>query len=237
MELAIVMTIIGLLIGGILKGSELIENAGTKAMIAQIQGYRAAYTTFKDTYAAMPGDMRDATSRLPGCNAAAKCYDGNGDNRLGTVTTNYSHDDQSASTSLPAVETAMFWKHLADANLISGVDPNSDPAQPAWGNTHPASKLAGGFHVLWATETGDNEANGNFFILRLRATGDPHPVTDGVEVLNGQQAANIDHKIDDGNARMGGVRADDGGGKCNVAGVGTYTNQSVRDCLMIFEFE
>jgi len=236
-ELAIVMTIIGLLIGGILKGSEMIENAGTTAMIAQIQGYRAASQTFRDTYVAIPGDMRDATTRLPGCTAAANCFDGDGDWHIGTATSNYSHDDQSASASLPAVETTMFWKHLADANLISGVDPTSDPLKPAWGSTHPASKLSGGFHVLWAIETGSNEANATYFILRLKPTGDPHPVTEGVEVLNGTQAGAIDRKIDDGNARSGSVRADDGGGKCNATGVGTYTNLAVRDCLMIFEFE
>ena len=236
-ELAIVMTIIGLLIGGILKGSELIEVAGTRAMTAQIQGYRAAFTTFKDSYAAVPGDMRDATSRLPGCDAAAKCYDGNGDSVIGATTTNYSHDDQSGTTATPMIETTMFWKHLSDANLISGINPSSDPLFPAWGDTHPASKLSGGFHVIRSIETGDNEANGNYFILRMKSTGDPHPVTEGIEVLNGTQAGNIDRKLDDGNARTGGVRADDGGGKCNLAGIGTYTNLAVKDCLMIFEFE
>ncbi|MCK5555335.1 MAG: prepilin-type N-terminal cleavage/methylation domain-containing protein, partial [Alphaproteobacteria bacterium] len=49
-ELAIVLTIIGLLIGGILKGQQLMQNARVTATIAQIQAIESATTTFRDTY-------------------------------------------------------------------------------------------------------------------------------------------------------------------------------------------
>ena len=41
-ELAIVMTIIGLLIGGVLKGQELMENARVTSTVAQVKGYEGA---------------------------------------------------------------------------------------------------------------------------------------------------------------------------------------------------
>lgn len=69
-ELAIVMTIIGLLIGGILKGQELMQNARQNATIAQVKSYQAAVTLFRDTYASYPGDYPAALTTLVGCNAA-----------------------------------------------------------------------------------------------------------------------------------------------------------------------
>ncbi|HPD83403.1 MAG TPA: prepilin-type N-terminal cleavage/methylation domain-containing protein, partial [Alphaproteobacteria bacterium] len=54
-ELAIVMIIIGLLIGGILKGQELIANAAVTSTVAQVKGFEAAMSTFDDKYNAMPG--------------------------------------------------------------------------------------------------------------------------------------------------------------------------------------
>src|ERR1700722_1138400 len=80
-ELAIVLTIIGLLIGGILKGQQLITNARVTAQISQIKSVEAAATTFNDTYAGLPGDLATASVRLPatGCGGAV-CFSGNGDN-------------------------------------------------------------------------------------------------------------------------------------------------------------
>jgi len=236
-ELAIVITIIGLLIGGILKGSEMIDNAGIKATMQQVQSYRAAYTNFKDVYGTMPGDMPNATSRLPDCNVGNFCYNGNGDGYLGAVTANFSHDDQSNTVNYPQVETSMFWKHLADANMITGISPSADPTKPAWASTHPAAKYNGGFHVMAANETGDNQASGLYFVLRVAPSGDPNAGTNGLEVLNSTQAQSIDSKFDDGNARTGSIRVDDGGNRCSAASIGTYYNKSDKACLMIFNFE
>jgi len=72
-ELAIVMTIIGLLIGGILKGQELMENARVTATVAQIKSYEAAMTSFKDMYQSVPGDMLNAGTRLQGCPTVNAC--------------------------------------------------------------------------------------------------------------------------------------------------------------------
>jgi hypothetical protein len=59
------MIIIGLLIAGVLKGQQLIGNAKVTAQVAQVKAIDAATSTFKDMYAALPGDMLVPNTRLP----------------------------------------------------------------------------------------------------------------------------------------------------------------------------
>lgn len=55
-EIAIVMIIIGLLLGGVLKGQELIENAKIKSSINDINGVTVAYNAYIDRFHSLPGD-------------------------------------------------------------------------------------------------------------------------------------------------------------------------------------
>jgi prepilin-type N-terminal cleavage/methylation domain-containing protein len=55
-EIAIVMVIIGLLIGGVLKGQAMIQNAKVKRVVKQADELRAAVMTFYDKYGVFPGD-------------------------------------------------------------------------------------------------------------------------------------------------------------------------------------
>ena len=82
-ELAIVMIIIGLLIAGVLKGQALIGNAKVTAQVAQVKAIDAATSTFKDMYSALPGDLLNATNRLPNCAGAPCNVAGNGDGSIG----------------------------------------------------------------------------------------------------------------------------------------------------------
>lgn len=59
-EIAIVMVIIGLLIGGVLKGQAMIHNAKTKRVVKQADELRAAVMTFYDRYGVYPGDENQA---------------------------------------------------------------------------------------------------------------------------------------------------------------------------------
>jgi prepilin-type N-terminal cleavage/methylation domain-containing protein len=154
-ELAIVITIIGLLIGGILKGQEMIQNARVTATIAQINGYTAALETYRDRFDTFPGDTSFAMTRLPGCSAATFCVNGNGDGRVGVFGTGWSGItiSQAGTATLPQQETVHFWKHLALADLISGVNPAANPAVPAWGQTHPAGAFGGGIHIAHSNYT------------------------------------------------------------------------------------
>jgi len=55
-EIAIVLIIIGLLLSGVLKGQQLIQNARVKNVMQQVDGIRAAVFGFYDKYGVYPGD-------------------------------------------------------------------------------------------------------------------------------------------------------------------------------------
>mgnify|MGYP002712479736 CR=1 FL=1 len=61
-EIAIVLVIIGLLLGGVLKGQELIENAKVKNAINDINAVKTAYYSYQDRYKRLPGDDGDLTA-------------------------------------------------------------------------------------------------------------------------------------------------------------------------------
>src|SRR6266704_3559315 len=62
-EIAIVLVIIGLLLGGILKGQEMITQAKIKNAINDFNGVTVAVTSYQDRYRALPGDDPNATAR------------------------------------------------------------------------------------------------------------------------------------------------------------------------------
>lgn len=59
-EIAIVLVIIGLLLGGILRGQELIQNARVRNIIDQQNGIKAAFFGFQDRFRMIPGDLSAA---------------------------------------------------------------------------------------------------------------------------------------------------------------------------------
>lgn len=78
-EIAIVMVIIGLLIGGIIKGQAMIQNAKVKRVAKQADELRAAIMGFYDKYGTYPGDENKAAIP-PGSDA-----EGDGDGMIETA--------------------------------------------------------------------------------------------------------------------------------------------------------
>lgn len=191
-ELAIVMVIIGLLIGGILKGQELIANAKISSTVSQLKGLDAAMNTFQDKYNIAPGLMTDATTRLPGC--AAPCA-----NSAGAITTL----DFPAGTG--DSKTQVFL-HLNAADLISGIDTSGSSL--TFGKLLPTVKAGGGMWIgraAAATSGGGNTvltAGKQYAIL----SGTTANVGDATGVLSSTAAAQIDRKMDDGQPTSGAVQ-------------------------------
>ncbi|RJQ14389.1 MAG: prepilin-type N-terminal cleavage/methylation domain-containing protein [Nitrospiraceae bacterium] len=77
-EIAIVMVIIGLLLGAVLKGQEMINNAKIKNLASQYNSIVAAVYSYQDKYGAFPGDDNRATSRFWATGTCATAV-GNGD--------------------------------------------------------------------------------------------------------------------------------------------------------------
>lgn len=114
-EIAIVLVIIGLLLGGILKGQEMITQAKTKNVIADFSGISAAYHGYQDRYRAIPGDDNGAAARW----TSPPAVSGNGN---GQVAGTYNADCTAAT--LP--ETCLWWEHLRRSGFVAG----SGPQQP-----------------------------------------------------------------------------------------------------------
>lgn len=113
-ELSVVLVIIGLLVGGILVGRDLVKAAELRATIGQVDKYNSAVQTFKLKYNALPGDVRVAEAAAFGIftltGGTAGLGDGNGLIEGG-----------SAGSTLPAGETLAFWRHLFEAGFVDGV--------------------------------------------------------------------------------------------------------------------
>jgi len=216
-ELAIVMIIIGLLIGGVLKGQELITNAQIASTVAQIKGIGAAVSTFDDKYNAIPGDIPNAASRIPNCTSANGCVPGGGTQGNRRIDT--------APDAAQTNEAIVFFVQLSKADLITGISPELGNV---FGGTLPASDLNGGFHIGHSTgvaadfqnmEDTTNIRSGHY----LTMTSVPASAIAGTAVsLTPNQAQRIDTKIDDGNGDDGGVRAYHNGTADACSNAGTY---------------
>src|SRR5690242_11042809 len=100
-EIAIVLVIIGLLLGGVLKGQELITGARVRNLIGQQDGVKAAYFGFLDRYRALPGDFKNASTTID-----ATATNGDGDGVISDTGT--------------TKESINAWEHLAKAGFING---------------------------------------------------------------------------------------------------------------------
>jgi prepilin-type N-terminal cleavage/methylation domain-containing protein len=225
-ELAIVLMIIGLLIGGILKGQELINNARVQTVMRNVKGYEAAITTFRDSYAAWPGDIASPSTRLPNCTAAPCNIAGNGDSILDVVCAD-------VNCQVNPFETRRFWVHLQSANLISGVDTSYTGTPDTWGTDFPKSPLGGGFVVQQFASPASGSAAGFYgtgLMLKDIVNSMYNPgLTPG-------QAGQIDRKMDDGKPFSGDIVNPSGNATCYS---GTEYNESVttKSCALVFKIQ
>jgi prepilin-type N-terminal cleavage/methylation domain-containing protein len=135
-EIAIVLVIIGLLLGGILKGQEMITQAKIKNIIADFSGISAAYHGYQDRYRSQPGDDLGAAARWTTPTAATS---GNGNGAVGGT---YNNAGAACTT---ASEACNWWDHLRRAGFVAGS-----------GVVQPLNAVAG----LIGVQTGDNATPG-----------------------------------------------------------------------------
>jgi len=102
-EVAIVLVIVGLLLGGVLKGQELIAQARIKNAIADFSGVSAAYYGYQERYRAIPGDD-------PGAGRWAGATAGDGDRNV----------EGAYDAGASGVESRQWWDHLRRAEFVQG---------------------------------------------------------------------------------------------------------------------
>jgi type II secretory pathway pseudopilin PulG len=106
LEIAIVLVIIGLLIGGVVKGQELVTGARARALISLQEDVKAAYFGFFDRFRSWPGDYSQASTNIA-CTPA--CKDGNNNGAIRSIADGDAIDEQIA-----------VWEHLSKAGFIAG---------------------------------------------------------------------------------------------------------------------
>jgi prepilin-type N-terminal cleavage/methylation domain-containing protein len=143
-ELAIVLVIIGIILGAVLKGQELIYNAKIKRVQNQIKEMIAAFYTYYDRYGYYPGDDPVASNRWTGASI------GDGD---GLVEGGYCTGGE---------ESCYIWQHLRYANIISG-----DPADTNPNTVVPKHIFGGRIEMFTGTYTvGGQTRSGLWIALR-----------------------------------------------------------------------
>jgi prepilin-type N-terminal cleavage/methylation domain-containing protein len=170
-EIAIVLVIIGLLLGGILKGQEMITQARIKNVINDFNGITAAYASYQDRYRAIPGDDAGAQGRWTLPAAAVPSTPGNG-----TVDGLYN-----APTAGVEPESRLFWWHLRQAGFIPGATtpPNVAANQP----TNAVSGMIG-------VETGTGAATMGLAGLIVCSANIPDKIAIAVDTQTDDQASN-----------------------------------------------
>jgi prepilin-type N-terminal cleavage/methylation domain-containing protein len=130
-EIAIVLVIVGLLIGGVLKGQEMITNAKLKRIESDNAGIAAAMFSYQDRYLQLPGDDSGASGRFDVYTTLAANANGNGDGVIGDGT-----DWAAVTTTVWAPdlqETLKFFAHLRAAGLVPGGGTDSTRPTNAYG--------------------------------------------------------------------------------------------------------
>jgi prepilin-type N-terminal cleavage/methylation domain-containing protein len=177
-EIAIVLVIIGLLLGGILKGQEMIVQAKIKNSISDFNGVLAAYNGYLDRYRALPGDDAQAARWTSG-------QAGDGDAII---------EGAYQSTS-DADESRKLWQHMRLAGFIPGQG-FSQPTNAHNGIIGVQTGDALGGVTLAAPAAAPLPAVPGIGGVLLCASQVPDKV-----------AIAIDNQTDDGQSRSGQVRA------------------------------
>lgn len=216
-ELAIVLVIIGLLVGGVLVAQDLIKAAEIRAVSSDIERYNTGAAAFRTRYNGVPGDLLGTSAQNFGL-AYGDGNDGEGDGD-GTLENNA----VAASKGGLGGENILFWTHLSQAQYI-----------PFGSNTYTTA--AGANAALAAINTGANlttSLTNSLPQLRIRDSGFIHAFgiggqnyyliaswTAGATPAEGQliagaglsprEALGIDEKVDDGKPDAGVARSSGG---------------------------
>ncbi len=212
-ELAIVLTIIALLVGGILAGSTAIKNAKLQSLMSDIETYSNAMQSFKDKYHYLPGDFPDAENfwgSATGCPTpaystlpATKTCNGDGNGHIADRWLGTTRDS----------ELFTAWQQLSDAGFIkltfTGMAGTGSTYEALPGTNVPASLYENGGYTVLYVQPQNFTADPNYFqalynhmiVVGTKRTGD---YARGSFLLP-EEAYMVDAKMDDGLPASGSV--------------------------------
>lgn len=192
-ELAIVLVIIGILLGAVLKGQELIENSRVKRLANDLNAVTSAFYSYIDRYGRMPGDDGPiATLQARGSNWTAITLAGDANGVLAIT---------AAQTFTGAGENAAAFQHMKAAGFLTG-----NPAD-AGVNALPRNAWGGLIGLTNAAVQGRTAAR----ILVC------------TQNVPGKASQAYDTQYDDGRSNSGSVRATQGANIAPGAAAAAYS--------------
>ena len=185
-EIAIVLVIIGLLLGGVLKGQELINSAKVKNLATDFKNIPVFVYGYQDKFKALPGDDKNVvTLHLAGMTPAAVLAttpaSSSGNGRLDGEWDSITETD----------ESILFWQHVRLAGLAPG-----PTAAPAAGATAieafvPANAVGGRIGI--SSTLPITGMTGSYYVCSYG--------------IDGKFVTQLDTTLDDGVTTTGSVRA------------------------------
>ena len=224
-ELSVVLVILGLLVGGVLTGQNLVRAAELRNVTEEEKKFVAAVQLFKEKYSAFPGDMANATSYWGRADTGAftgQCAAPDTNQGTGVQTCNGSGDGRL----LTGNETFRFWQHMANAGLIEGNYTGIAGAGGAFhsvrGTNIPKSKLEGagwfsygGWATAWAGDVVMFSGSYGDVIVIGGDVANSMPYASNI--FSPDEAWSMDSKIDDGKPGQGDLRTYNWPGCTNAA--------------------
>jgi len=202
-EIAIVLVIIGLLLGGVLQGQQLIENSRVKSAVNDFNGIAAGAFSYQDRYGRLPGDDPGALPARGSSWPMSAAGDGDG-----VIT-----DAANVFAPTNMEETAFFFQNLRSAGFITG------DATLVGARALPSNPFGGLITIVTAQILG-SAANTNM----LNGT------KVCMSNVSGTSAIALDTQLDDGIPSSGRFRASANGGVVNAApagvGAAAYTEDT-----------
>lgn len=183
-EIAIVLVIIGLLLGGILKGQELINSAKVKNLATDFKNIPVYIYGFQDKFRALPGDDLAVATHVTGATLATT--------PAGTVGNGVINGLWNTATATD--ESCLFWEHVRLAGLAPGPTAvNCAAGSDYWPKNSEGGQIGIQSNVGFATITGPTAMTGTYIICS--------------QGILGKFVLQLDTTLDDGNPETGSLRA------------------------------
>jgi prepilin-type N-terminal cleavage/methylation domain-containing protein len=187
-EIAIVLVIIGLLLGGVLKGQELINSAKVKNLATDFRNIPVSIYGYQDKFKALPGDDVNVATHLVGATLATTPANSQGN---GVIDGNWNSTTQSD-------ESYLFWQHIRLAGLASGPTVVTDPGYL------PTNSAGGNIGIQSGTSVAANSPIKDLSTAPLAIRGTYIICSSGIL---GKFVTQLDTTLDDGNTATGSMMA------------------------------
>jgi prepilin-type N-terminal cleavage/methylation domain-containing protein len=207
-EIAIVLVIIGLLLGGILKGQELINSAKVKNLANDFRVIPTYVYAYQDKFKALPGDDVAAASHVTGATNATTPAGVQGN---GVINGNW-------NSTTNTDETRLFWQHVRLANLAAGPTDLTDP-------TFTPKNAVGGTLGISGASTPLLQISGMTGTYQVCSAG-----------ILGKFAKQLDVQMDDGNTATGSLRVVADAAAMGAAAIATTTIDEAANYTVCMTF-